>query len=83
MGLTRRFALIGLEKNTKKVKTGVLERAYLRVKFSACGGVSSLAWGFGTGSHGYDLALEQVMGFCSGLSLLFVMARFSLPMLYT
>jgi outer membrane protein OmpA-like peptidoglycan-associated protein len=29
MGLTRRFALIGQEKNTKKVKTGVLEQALL------------------------------------------------------
>jgi hypothetical protein len=34
MGLTRRFALIGREKNTKKVKTGVLERAYLWTKVS-------------------------------------------------
>jgi hypothetical protein len=41
MGLSRRFALIGWEKNTKKVKTGILEQAYLRVKFSASSGVSS------------------------------------------
>jgi hypothetical protein len=42
MGLSRRFALIEREKNAKKVKTGVLEQAYLRVKFSLKGGVSSL-----------------------------------------
>jgi hypothetical protein len=34
MGLTRRFALIGREKNTKKVKPGFLEQAHPWVKFS-------------------------------------------------